>query len=267
MGTSTPSRSGVAWGCIAVTIWDLFALWRRQWVVTLLCVVVGAFGVVQARSLQTVYWGSTSVVVVAPYLKGYLTPLGGDVIPLAGVVEKLVNIDSDAPPAVSPDASIIDRGIYDGVVANVPDYGGQWSENYTNPIIVVQASASDPETVTRRIAAETARIDSILTDLQVDARVPTNARATSLALPPAPVAVESTGVASRALIAMVALGLLGVVIIPFAADRLAAAYRSARRQALVDDDHVPGSNSAGGSPTPRNAAMASTPRRAAAPSP
>jgi len=251
-----------------MTIWDLFDLWRRQWVVTLLCVAIGAFGVSQARNVQTVYWGSTSVVVVAPYLQGYLTPLGGDVIPLAGVVEKLVNTGSEIPPAVSPDASIIDRGIYDGVVANVPDYGGQWAENYTNPIIVVQASASDPETVVRRIEEKTARIDAILTDLQIDAGVPAAARATNLALPPTPVAVQATGLSSRALITAVALSLLGLLIIPFSADKIAAAYRRLRRpSASATMGQTPGSNSEGRSPRPRKAAMAATPRRAAAPSP
>lgn len=251
-----------------MTIWDLLALWRRQWVVTLLCVVMGAFGIAQARNVQTVYWGSTSVVIVAPYLKGYLTPLGGDVIPLAGVVEKLLNSDRSAPPAVSPDASIIDRGIYDGVVADVPDYGGQWAENYTNPMIVVQASAPDPETVTRRIEEETARIDEILTTLQADAGVSAGAEATSLALPPTPVAVQATGVASRAFLAAVALSILGILIIPFAADRLTAAYRRRRRpHTPASETQAAESNSAGGSPSPRNAAIASTPRRAAAPSP
>ncbi len=236
--------------------------------VTILCVVVGAFGVAQARNVQTVYWGSTSVVVVAPYLKGYLTPLGGDVIPLAGVVEKLLNIDSNAPPAVSPDANIIDRGIYDGVVADLPDYGGQWAENYTNPIIVVQASASDPATVTQRIEEETARIDEILTTLQTDAGVPERATVTSLALPPTPVSVQATGVANRAFLAAAALGLLVVVIVPFATDRLMAAYRKKRQHhSSVSKAQAAGSNSAGDAPIPRNAAMASTPRRAAAPSP
>ena len=236
--------------------------------VTLLCVVMGVLGVAQARSVQTVYWGSTSVVIVAPYLKGYLTPLGGDVIPLAGVVEKLLNIDSTAPPAVSPDASIIDRGIYDGVVADVPDYGGQWAENYTSPMIVVQASASDPETVARRIQAETARIEKILTTLQADAGVITDSKATSLALPPTPVTVQATGVACRAFLAAVALSILGILIVPFAADRLTAAYRSRRRRrAPAAEPQAAGSNSAGDAPSPKNAAMASTPRRAAAPSP
>lgn len=256
------------WGSNDVTIWDIFALWRRQWAVTLLCVVVGVFGISQARHVQTVYWGSTSVVIVAPYLKGYLTPLGGDVIPLAGVLEKLVNTGSKVPPAVSPDASIIDRGIYDGVVANVPDYGGQWSENYTNPIIVVQAAGPDPEVVARRIEAKTTSIDALLTSLQEQAGVPIDSRATSLALPPTPVAVQATGNPSRALIAAVALSALGLVIVPFAADRLAAAYRRMRRPGMPDaDTHVPGSNSSGDSPSPKKAAIASTPRRAAAPSP
>lgn len=235
--------------------------------VTLLCVAMGAFGVAQARTVQTVYWGSTSVVIVAPYLKGYLTPLGSDVIPLAGVVEKLLNTDSDAPPAVSPDASIIDRGIYDGVVADVPDYGGQWAENYTNPIIVVQAAASDPATVTQRIKEETARIDEILTTIQAESGVPAAATVTSLALPPTPVSVQATGVASRAFAAALVLSLLAVVIIPFGADRLTAAYRRRRHNSPVSEPQTAGSNSAGGSPSPKNAAMASTPRRAAAPSP
>lgn len=236
--------------------------------VTLLCVAMGAFGVAQARNVQTVYWGSTSVVIVAPYLKGYLTPLGGDVIPLAGVVEKLLNNDRNAPPAVSPDASIIDRGIYDGVVADVPDYGGQWAKNYTNPMIVVQASASDPDTVTQRIAEETARIDEILATLQADAGVSLRAEATSLALPPTPVAVQASGVASRAFLAAVVLSILGILIVPFGADRLAVAYRKARRSpAARPQAQAPASNSAGDLPSPKNAAMASTPRRAAAPSP
>ena len=119
-----------------MTFWDLFALWRRQWIATSLCLlaVLGG-GWYLDRSVSEVYWASTSVVIRPPYLRGHLAPLGRDAIPLAGVVEKRHNAVNHAPPAVSPDVSIVDRGIYDGWVANVPDYGGQWANNFTNPVI------------------------------------------------------------------------------------------------------------------------------------
>lgn len=212
-----------------MTIWGLLALWRRRWIITSLCLVVGVVGVAQARSVTTVYWGSVSVVIMPPYLKNHLAPLGGDAIPLAGVLEKLVTAGRYAPPAVNPDVSIVDRGVLDGVVADVPDYGGQWAENYTNPMIVVQASASDPQTVADRISAEVARIDQTLITIQDEARVAKSARATTLALPPTASVSRASGLSNRAFIAAVALMCLSLIAVPYGCDWLLRQLRGAAK--------------------------------------
>jgi hypothetical protein len=167
-----------------------------------------------------VYWASSSVVFRPPYLRNHLAPLGGNAIPLAGVVEQRLNAGLGTPPAVSPDVSIVDRGIYDGWVANVPNYGGQWANDFTSPMIVVQAAGPSPEIVVGRVADVTARITAILAELQDEQDVPAAARVEILSLPPSTVVNQARGVPVRALASAGALGLLMLVMVPFAVDRV-----------------------------------------------
>ena len=221
-----------------MTFWDLFALWRRQWIATSLCLlaVLGG-GWYLDRSVSEVYWASTSVVIRPPFLRGHLAPLGRDAIPLAGVVEKRLNAVNHAPPAVSPDVSIVDRGIYDGWVANVPDYGGQWANNFTNPVIVVQASGPSPARVEQQIRDVTDQISAILVELQDESGVRATMRAESLPQPPSPIILRSSGLRNRALVAVGLIGLIIMAMGPYGVDfltrRSAYRFQGARADGLI----------------------------------
>lgn len=213
-----------------MTVWDVFGLWRRQWPVVLVCLGIIVAGVWSIRQAPVVYWASTSVVLRPPYLRDHLAPLGRNAIPFAGVVEQRLNAGLDGPPAVSPDVSIVDRGLYDGWVANVPNYGGQWANDFTRPMIVVQASGPNPQIVRQRIADVTARIRTIVADLQDEQDVPATARVDLLLLPPTTVVTASGGPTPRAYLAAGAVGALLLVIAPFAVDRLTRRSRRLRRR-------------------------------------
>ena len=41
--------------------------------------------------------------------------------------------------------TLVDQGVYDGAQIRQPNYGGQWSNNFTEPVLEVQASGASPD--------------------------------------------------------------------------------------------------------------------------
>jgi hypothetical protein len=180
--------------------------------------------------LHGVYWSSVSITLRPPALAHQVVPESSAPIPLAAVVERLVRAEHGGPPAVSPNLSIVDRGIYDGWTVELPDYGGQWAVNVTSPTLIIQASGSNPRIVVDRISKATARVDQLLDHLQSERGVSAENRVRAERLQPTIDVNYAVGSTTRAMISVAALGGLVGVLGSLAVDRLARSPWDRRRQ-------------------------------------
>ena len=199
-----------------MTVKDVLRLLAERWLVSALGLVLTVAGVVWAGVPRTVYWASTTVALLPTRQGAGLVPLGQDAIPLAGAVVARLTSGAQGPGAVSPDVSIVDRGIYDGWIAFVPDFGGQWAHNFTNPVIVVQASGASDEIVLTRMHSLEDQIQTILAELQSEFEVRSSVRVKALSLPVETSVTIASGITRRAQLAALALGLLLTVMTAFA---------------------------------------------------
>ncbi|MCB5991427.1 hypothetical protein [Janibacter melonis] len=150
---------------------------RRQLVVLLVGLLVAGWAAHAVTQEQPVYWARVRAVLVADgALRNWLLQPGESAIPLAGLLERRMNAEVDAVPTNSPDITIIDRGITHGTVVFLPDRGGQWAHNFTEPIVVLEAAGPDETSVHEQMDGLIRRLRGELTTLQRDLLVPSSPR-------------------------------------------------------------------------------------------
>jgi hypothetical protein len=146
----------------------LGALGRRWWAVVL-AVAVGAVLSVQVWRAPEVYWATTKLLLVSPTKLGQqLTPGSNSLIAVAGILETEVNDGRSLPRSASADVSLVDQGINDYAQVRVPNTGGQWANNYTEPALIVEVSGSSAAVVQDRLDTLISRVETELALMQVD---------------------------------------------------------------------------------------------------
>lgn len=160
-----------------MSMWDVARSVRRQLVVLLVGLLATGWAAHAITQEQPVYWARVRAVLVAQGgSRNWLVQPGESAIPLAGLLERRMNAEVDAVPTNSPDVTIVDRGITDGTVVFLPDQGGQWAHNFTEPIVVLEAAGPDAASVHERMDGLVRRLRAELTTLQRDLLVPTSPR-------------------------------------------------------------------------------------------
>jgi hypothetical protein len=194
-----------------VTIETLLASALRRWPVLLVGILVTLASCLHVMKLPGVYWASTKVYFLAPASvpqPNQLAPDNSATIPFAGLIQTQINDGSPKRGATSPDVRLVDQGVYDGWSVLLPDTGGQWASNFSEPALIVEATGPTPQVVTTRMAELLERISQLVKQDQDSASVPPLVRVT-LNTSPATVDVQySNGHRSRAVGIMVLLGVL-----------------------------------------------------------
>lgn len=193
-----------------MTVWGLLGACRRMWLLVLFGLALTA-GVVLIISREPgVYSAQSNVALLAPPSTRYPNPLSagsGSLISTAGVVERDVNHGDAATATVSASITLIDEGVRDGTMVQLPNSGGQWAYNFARPVLYVQAVASTPDVVRQRMAELQASIQTTLDRLQDEAGVDAFNRIT-LQSSPAEVDIRyNKGDRHRAMAASTLLGL------------------------------------------------------------
>jgi hypothetical protein len=202
----------------SVTVWDLANAMRRQWWLVLLGVLGVALGVVYVLRTPGVYWARTEVDFALPVSAANPNPLqftSGDLISLAGIVAKRVELPGRLQSATTSPISILGEGVDHGYSVVLPSTGGQWSPNFERATLVVQAIGSSDEEVSAQMGRVISEIGSELEELQDEAQVSPQFRA-SLRTSVSPVVYYGKGSPLRALSAWLVLSLgatLALVII------------------------------------------------------
>jgi hypothetical protein len=215
--------------------WGLVGRCVRRWYVVVLGLAFTAAVAANIGLLPGVYWARTQVLLLGPPSEGRPNKLDSSsagLIATAGLIEREMNVGRRRIPATSIDVTLLDQGVYDGVQVRLPNRGGQWANNFDQPVLDVQASGPSRAVVQRRLAGMTQEIERILQRRQDDAGV-TGANRITVALSPPEVQVHYVrGDRRRAVLVTAALGLSLTVTFVSLIDRRLLARRPRNKPQL-----------------------------------
>jgi len=185
-----------------------------------------------AAHTKGVYYSREQVRFVAPTNIGNPNALQhspSSMVMVAGAVGQMVD-DSQRPRAASQKVTITGMGIRNGWSVTLPNSGGQWANNYTNPYLDVQVAGPSPTEVATTMRSLLTRIDTALATLQRAQQVaPVNLIRTQLSSLDSPPMYYQRGSRVRTILAVLALG-FGVT----AAGTVIAGRFVARRAAATE---------------------------------
>ncbi|HSN11688.1 MAG TPA: hypothetical protein VLS51_06250 [Propionibacteriaceae bacterium] len=225
-----------------MTLETLVGAALRRWYVLLVGILLTLGTCAYVMRLPGVYWASAKVYFLPPSTvpqPNQLAPDSSVAIPFAGLIQTQINDGVPRRLATSPDVRLVDQGIYDGWSVMLPNTGGQWANNFSEPALIVQATGPTPQAVTTRMAQLLARITQLVRQDEDSAGVQPQLRV-SLNMSPTTVDVQySNGHRSRAVGEIVLLGVLVSLTACRVVDRVVATRRrrgeSGRRGEPTDD--------------------------------
>jgi hypothetical protein len=214
-----------------VTVWQLTAILRRQWLVTLFGSIAVVAFLFHLGHLDGLYYQKVEVIFLAPESPRINTfqNATGSLISTAGVISQVVGSSDSGAAPVAANATLVGTGVKHGYSVRLPNDGGQWAINYTRPVLDVQAVGTSAEEVTATMTAVEARINQELTRREDDFGVRPKYRITTRLSPPIAFVSHSDGSPIRRLAAGL---LLGVGLTAGAAVTVDRWRRSAKRWPL-----------------------------------
>lgn len=157
-----------------MTLWDFLDSVKRGWVVLLLGLTLTSGWVVLLGNVDGVYQSQMRLVFALPpgqqTGKNSITigPTNNRLISFAIVVATKIDGGHSMRHATSPDVALVDEGIYDGWAVYVPDYGGQWASNMTEPTLILQATGPTPTAVSATMVGLIDQVEREMDTLQAD---------------------------------------------------------------------------------------------------
>lgn len=197
-----------------MTLRGLFGAVRRHFVLVLSVLALSAPLYLLVLREPAVYYGRIDVFILGPQTPAQpnvLSNTRSSVIATAGVVERLVEGDLPSSRVVSEDVSILDMGIRSGTSVRLPNTGGQWANNFEQPVLMVEAVDSSAEQVRRRLLRTSAEIHSELKRVQRESGASVSYWMTTETSPTEPTVVAAEGRPKRAL-AYLSLLVLGAIV-------------------------------------------------------
>lgn len=139
-----------------MTLYELWRAGRRQWHVLLLGVLAtAAFGWLGMHP-GPVYFGQSHVLFLAPVSAKNPNPLeltSGSLTSAAGIIQRDVEGNPSRIKTVSADITLYDQGIYRGEIVKLPDTGGQYENNFSQPVLDIEVTGPDPTAVLAGVTA------------------------------------------------------------------------------------------------------------------
>jgi hypothetical protein len=185
---------------------------RTRWWVALVVAIgllITGAGAYVVHSKPGVYWSDVKVVFHVPRSAAnpnvLLTTTTG-LITLAGTVSRLVDPNAPSTHVVSPTVTLPNQGIRQGFLVSIPNDGGQWANNFDQPLLDVQAVGPTYDGVVATMQSLLRQINTQLVTLQDQGGVlPVNRVETQLS-PSQPQIFYLTGSRVRATAATLLLG-------------------------------------------------------------
>ncbi len=211
---------------------------RLRRIVAVVGIIVTVASASVAASAPGVYWSMAQVHFVVP--KSTENPNGLQVslhslAIVAGSVARMVD-GSRSPRVVKPDMSLPSQGILHGYSVQQPNRGGQWSNQFSDPYVTVQAVGSSATEVLQTMRRLIVDVNAALRKLERSADVAAvNMIRTQLSPPTVPLYYQR-GSKPRAFLATLALGFGITAAVAALAGRIGAKRR--RTTTEVDEREV-----------------------------
>lgn len=152
-------------------------------------------------------------------------------VSVAGTVGKMIDPNPTASHVVSPTVNLVNEGVRNGYSVSLPNYGGQFSNDFARALLNVQAVAPTAHEALGTAQRLVDEINSTLTSWQDDNAVPAVDRIQT-SLNPAKIQLfHYTGSRVRAGLATAALGIAVTVAAMLVLPRWLARWRPRRRRA------------------------------------
>jgi len=151
-----------------MTIWDLFAMAARRWLLTLSGALLTVLAMLWVAQIPPLYYVQVRVVLLPPASAqpnayGYTSK---SLISLAGVVARELRPPTEDAQSVSSNVTLVGEGIRKGFSVRQQNSGGQWQYRFDEPVLEVQAVGATPAEVRTAIATALKQVDSTLAGLQ-----------------------------------------------------------------------------------------------------
>jgi hypothetical protein len=212
-----------------------------RWPLTLVGLALTAVGIHHVSSAPSPYYGQVAVHFLAPPSDRDPNQIQTETLSLiqtAGIIKAIVNDGSYAP---GESLALTLRTTGEASSISMPDSGSQWIQIFSKPVLMVEATGHDPETVMSRIDESRARIRATLEEFQDQDQVDAHNRITVADAPEEPVISHEVGAPRRAMAGTALLGLALTVWLVCEADRWLRrrrGVRAARPSARRRRDHV-----------------------------
>lgn len=180
-----------------------------------------------------VFYAETRVLFLAPQSKrnpNALIAPTKSVILVASAVARMVEPDPPIGQVVSPAVTLVDEGIRNGWSVTLPNDGGQFTNNFDESYLQVQAVGANAVKVHAKVEALVASINAGLSTLQDRAGVPSIDRITTSPNPGVQL-YYLKGSQPRAAAAVLVLGLSATMTV----EMLLRRWRDRRVRSLLDD--------------------------------
>ncbi len=215
-----------------MTLRDVLGVLLRRWrvvVIGLLCTVC-AMGAVVGR--EGVYATQVDVILLAPIEPNRQNVFVGSLdslINFTAIIERELNPGPRKPRLTSPTATLYGRGVRDGYSIEMPNTGGQWTNNFSRPVLNVQVVGPSEAEVRATLDSVIVTIDDTITARERAAGADPSRWVSVELAPTSPAIGYVPGEGKRAALAFGALGSAGTLLAAVQIDRWRSRRAGARR--------------------------------------
>jgi hypothetical protein len=203
-----------------LTVWDLLESSRRRWSFALLGVILTVALSMQVYRAQGVYLAQVNVLFLLPasgLAPNALQVSNRSLVDTAGILQRAVGGPlSDAHP-VSGAVTLAGEGLRHGYLVRLPNNGGQWENNFDEPMLSVQSVGTSVSESLTSINSVLSRIQAELNLRQKTAKVDSRNLIRTQLSPQQPAIYYLTGNPKRSVAITIVLGIgltcAGVVIL------------------------------------------------------
>jgi hypothetical protein len=180
-----------------VTTADVLGAIGRRWYVAILGVAATAMAMLWVHAVPGLYSTQVNVVFMAPRDTAEqprtFVNSESSVVAMAGLVESAINDRETFGSHTASEVYLPGLGVEHGSEVALPNYGGQWSYDFSRPVLSVQVVGQSPSEVRRHLDRIVVEINSTLRSLQADDGIRPDGRITTRSVPASPQVVFGNG--------------------------------------------------------------------------
>lgn len=213
-----------------VKINRLLRSWVRRWYVAAAFAALTLAAVAVALQVDGVYSSRVNVVFLAPttLTANSLSDTSESVISFAALVEREYNGNAAPARFSSAAATLYGAGVREGHAVTLMNSGGQWQDLFTNPVLTAEAVGASESEVRAELARVVGDINAIAVAQQDRELVAEADRITTLTSPQVAVMTYADGSRTRAVGAIVLLGVIVGGVATVLVDRIMSRPRGIR---------------------------------------